>query len=82
MSKVNHTEVRMKMRMKDITQFDVAKLMGDASHSTLNQWLNGHKEMPDVFGKRVSRAVELLDRANTAARTARQNVLSEAKDGI
>ena len=78
MTQVNHLQVRQRMRMHGITQYEVARLMGQAGHSTLNQWLNGTKEMPEDFGRRAETVVNVLERANKAAAKARSKVIEQA----
>ena len=78
MNQVNHAEVRNRMRMHGITQYEVARLMGLSGHTTLNQWLNGTKEMPEDFGRRAEAVVNVLERANKAAAHARSKVIEQA----
>ena len=78
MNQVDHEEMRARMRSLGVTQFEVAKLLGLKGNTTVNQWLNGLKEMPPEFGQRVAEAVGILERANAAADDARNRVIQEA----
>ena len=59
-----------------VSQYELATQLG-ISQSTLNAYLNGHQTPPADFERRVTAALDKLERAERAADKARQRVLGK-----
>ena len=62
---------------RGVRQHEVARLIGLDS-TAFSLYVNGHRTPPTDFERRVTAALDRLERAEAAADEARQRVLNEA----
>ena len=68
--------IRGRMAEVGVSQMKLAVELG-ISVASLNLYLNGNRTPPADFARRVTAALDKLERAERAAETARQRVLKE-----
>ena len=72
--------IRARLAAVRRSQWELALAVG-IGQSTLSQWLTGTVRMPDGMLSRIYSALDLLEKAERAAREARRRVLAEGGVG-